>query len=163
VALVVAALGFSLAGQPAAARTYALNVKNITEMQVTIARWLRDSTPKGSLLAVNDVGAIGVIADRPVLDLQGLVTPEALAARAEGLEEYEQFKQGRRTELPTAMSDFVFSHRPDYLVIFPQWYPEMDARRDLLTPVYWVELKDNITSGAPVMVVYRTVWAGEKR
>jgi len=157
VALVIVALALSLMQQPEAARTYALNVKNITEMQVTIARWLRDNAPKGSVLAVNDVGAVGVIAEDPVLDLQGLVTPEALAARAEA------FAQLERREPPLALSEFVFSRRPDYLVIFPQWYPEMEARRDLLTPVFWVELRDNITSGAPVMVVYRTVWAGKRR
>ena len=157
VALVIVALALSLMQQPEAARTYALNVKNITEMQVTIARWLRNNAPGGSVLAVNDVGAVGVIAEDPVLDLQGLVTPEALAARAEA------FAQLERKEPPLALSEFVFSRRPDYLVIFPQWYPEMEARRDLLTPVFWVELRDNITSGAPVMVVYRTVWAGKRR
>jgi hypothetical protein len=35
----------------------------------------------------------------------------------------------------------------------------MDARRDLLTPVFGVQLSDNITSGRPAMVVYQTVWA----
>jgi hypothetical protein len=60
------------------------------------------------------------------------------------------------------MAEFVFSRQPDYVVIFPQWYPEMDMRRDLLTPVYGVELKDNITCGAPMMVVYRSVWADRK-
>jgi hypothetical protein len=53
------------------------------------------------------------------------------------------------------------AHRPDYLIIFPQWYPELDARRDLFAPVYWVHVEDNITCGAPLMVVYRTVWASE--
>jgi hypothetical protein len=152
-ALVVLVLGASLARQPSAAKIYALNVKNITDMQVTIARWLRDNAPRGSLLAVNDVGAIGVISGDPVLDLQGLVTPEALAPRAES---YRQFAAG---QAPLALSEFVFARRPDYLVIFPEWYPEMDARRDLLTPVFAVQLKNNITCGKALMVVYRTVWA----
>ena len=152
-ALVVLVLGASLARQPSAANIYARNVKNITEMQVTIARWLRDKAPRGSLLAVNDVGAIGVISGDPVLDLQGLVTPEALAPRAES---YRQFAAG---QAPLALSEFVFARRPHYLVIFPEWYPEMDARRDLLTPVFGVQLKDNITCGKALMVVYRTVWA----
>ena len=155
----VAVLAVSLALQPQAVALYARNVKNITEMQVTIARWLRDNTPPGSLLAVNDVGAIGVLADRPVLDLQGLVSPEALAPRAAARREAEATGQW-----PTALAEFVFSRRPDYVVIFPQrnWYPELDARRDLLTPVFGVELRDNVTCGAPTMIVYRSKWAGER-
>ena len=81
---VLAVLVASVALQGQSAELYARNVENITEMQVTVARWLRDNTPKNALIAVNDVGAIGVIADRPVLDLQGLVTPEALAPPRRG-------------------------------------------------------------------------------
>ena len=142
----------SLAMQPASAATYALNVKNITEMQVTIARWIRNHTPRGSLLAVNDVGAVGVITDDPVLDLQGLVTTQVLPLRSMG----EQVA-GRA---PALLSQFVFDHRPDYLIIFPRWYPEMDQRRDVFSPVFEVQLRDNITSGSNTMVVYRSVWAG---
>ncbi len=159
VTCVLAALVASLALQSQGADLYARNVKNTTEMQVTIGRWLRDNTPKDALLAVNDVGAIGVLADRNVLDLQGLVTPEALAARAEAYRQY--LATG---ETPTAIADFVFSHRPDYVAIFPapNWYPEIDARRDLLTPVFEVELPDNVTCGSRLMRVYRSIWAGKK-
>lgn len=153
--LFCAVLAASLARQPSHARTYALNVKNTTEMQVTIGRWLRDNAARGSLLAVNDVGAIGVVSDLPVLDLQGLVTPEALEPR--------NMRHRAAGTAPRALFDFIVEHRPDYLVIFPEWYPELDGRRDLFTPVFGVALYDNITCGAPVMVVYRTVWASEGR
>jgi hypothetical protein len=152
-ALFALALGASLARQPAAARTYALNVKNTNEMQVAIGRWVRDHVPVGSLLAVNDVGAIGVISNCPVLDLQGLVTPEVLALR-------DAAHRAAGTA-PRAVFEFIAARKPDYLIIFPQWYPELDGRRDLFTPVHGVLLEDNITCGAPLMVVYRTVWAEE--
>jgi len=151
VVLAAAVLAASLARQPASAATYALNVKNITEMQVTIGRWLRDHAPRGALLALNDVGAIAVITDDPVLDLQGLVTPQVLALRS--------LKRQAEGTAPALLSQYVFERRPDYMGIFPEWYPEMDARRDLLTPVFGVQLSDNITSGRPAMVVYQTVWA----
>jgi hypothetical protein len=150
-ALVAVALAASLARQPASATTYALNVKNITEMQVTIARWVRDRAPRSARLAVNDVGAVGVIAGNPVLDLQGLVTPRVLPLRS--------LKRQMDGTAPAALSEYVFAQEPDYVIIFPRWYPEMDARRDLLTPVFGVRLLDNITCGDAVMVVYRTVWA----
>jgi len=151
---VAAVLLLSLALQPEARNTYARNVKNTTDMQVALGRWLRDNTPEDALLAVNDVGAIGVLAGRPVLDLQGLVTPEALAVRA------ERRRQVAASPLPpTAMVSFIRSRRADYVVIFPNWYGEFRYFSQLFTPVYDVGLDDNITCGAAEMTVYRTAWA----
>jgi hypothetical protein len=152
--LFLGVLAASLARQPSAATTYAKNVRDTTGMQVAIGRWVRDHVPRGSLLAVNDVGAIGVISDCPVLDLQGLVTPEILSRR--------DLAHKAAGTAPRAVFEFIVEHRPDYLIIFPAWYPELDARRDLFTPVHWVYVKDNITSGSPLMVVYRTLWASEE-
>ncbi len=156
VVLLAAVLAASLIRQPAGAWTYAMNVKNTTQMQVAVGRWLEANAPADSLLAVNDIGAIGYLTDMRVLDLQGLVTPEVLPLR-----DMRSMLDGTA---PAKMFDFIVSHRPDYLVVFPQWYPELDQRRDLFTPVHVVELKDNITNGSNVMVVYRTTWArGGKR
>jgi hypothetical protein len=141
----------SLAMQPASAAIYARNVKNITEMQVAIARWVRDHAPKGSLLAVNDVGAIGVITDDPVLDLQGLVTTEVLPLRS--------MRERAANRAPALVLQFLVSRQPDYLIIFPAWYPDLAMRSDLFTPIFQVQLLDNITSGSDTMVVFQTVWA----
>jgi hypothetical protein len=155
VALFAVVIVVSLLRQPSGAETYAKNVRDTTAMQVTIGRWVRDHAPPGSLLAVNDIGAIGFIADMPVLDLQGLVTPEILWRRG----------MARRVDgtAPMLVLEFIADHEPDYLIIFPEWYPDLDMRRDLFAPVFYVELDDNITNGRPLMVVYRTVWAGQSR
>jgi hypothetical protein len=153
-ALVAAALIASIARQPDAAHTYMLNVKNITEMQVTIGRWLRDHAPKGTLLALNDVGAIAVITGDPVLDLQGLVTPEILPLRS--------LKQIDAGAAPRLVFQFLEQRRPDYLAIFPRWYPELATRGDLFTPVFGVSLPDNITCGDETMVVYRARWREQR-
>jgi hypothetical protein len=150
--LLAAVLAASLNRQAAGAQTYAMNVKNTNEMQVAIGRWLKANAPPDSLLAVNDIGAIGCITNMRVLDLQGLVTPEVLSLR--------DMRSQMNGTAPVKMFEFIVSHKPGYLVIFPQWYPELDQRRDLFAPVYWVQLTDNITNGADVMVVYRTIWAG---
>lgn len=152
-ALLAAVIAISLLSQSAGADTYALNVKNTNDMQVAIGRWLRDNTPPDSLLAVNDIGAIGYLSNRRVLDLQGLVTPEILPLR--------DMKHRLEGTAPQAVFDFLAARRPDYLVIFPQWYPDLAAKTDLFTPVYWVEIKDNITNGASVMVVYRANWGAK--
>ena len=154
-ALLAAVLIASLLRQPAAANVYAMNVKNTNEMQVAIGRWLRANVPADSLLAVNDIGAIGFITDMRVLDLQGLVTPEILPLR--------DMKHRLDGTAPRAVFAFLAARRPNYLVIFPQWYPDLDQRRDLFTPVFWVAIEDNVTNGAPVMVVYRADWGAAPR
>jgi hypothetical protein len=153
--LVALMLAASLARQPAAMETYALNVKNITDMQVAIARWVCGNTPKDAVLAVNDVGAIGVIGDRRVLDFQGLVTPETLAPRARDVARF------RQQQAPYELAQYILSRRPDYVVIFPNWYPELAMRSDLLTAVYAraIPREENITCGGDTMIVYRTAWA----
>ncbi len=149
-ALVAVVILMSLLRQPGGAEVYAKNVRDTTKMQVEIGRWIRDHAPPGSLLAVNDIGAIGFITDMPVLDLQGLVTPEILPRR--------DMRRRVAGTAPRAVFEFIVDRRPDYLVIFPQWYPELDLRRDLFTPVHHVLLEENITNGSPLMVVYRAVW-----
>ncbi len=48
---------------------------------IPAALWFRDHTPEGSVIAVQDIGAVGYYAQRPVLDLGGLVTPEIMPLR----------------------------------------------------------------------------------
>ena len=50
---------------------------------------------------------------------------------------------------------YVAERCPDYVVIFPAWFPRLAAREDLLTRVYAVRLDRNEVSGADEMVVYR--------
>jgi len=40
-----------------------------------MGRWCRDHTPPATEIAIPDIGAFGYYADRPVVDLAGLVTP----------------------------------------------------------------------------------------
>jgi len=70
----------------------------------------------------------------------GLVTPEIRPYRREG---------------EAGVLRFVAERCPDFVIVFPAWFPEITARRDLLTPVYRVRLERNEVSGGPEMVVYR--------
>ena len=124
---------------PAADR-YAWGVQNINAMQVHLGRWVDANLPRSATLAVNDVGAIAYFSRRRVLDLMGLVTPEIRPYRREG---------------EAGVLRFVAERCPDFVIVFPAWFPEITARRDLLTPVYRVRLERNEVSGGPEMVVYR--------
>jgi arabinofuranosyltransferase len=141
VALAATLVAAVIALAPAAER-YAWGVQNINAMQVHLGRWLDEHAPRSATLAVNDIGAIAFFSRRPVVDLMGLVTPEILAYRREG---------------ESGVIRYIGQRCPDYVVIFPTWFPGLAERRDLLVRVYAVRLERNEVSGGPEMVVYRLV------
>lgn len=124
---------------PAADR-YAWGVQNINAMQVHLGHWVDEHLPRTATLAVNDIGAIAYFSRRPVIDLMGLVTPEIRPYRREG---------------EMGVLRFIAERCPDAVIIFPTWFPQIAAMRDLLIPIYSVRLERNEVSGGPEMVVYR--------
>ena len=123
-----------------AAERYAWGVQNIEAMQVRIGRWVDANTRPRARLAVNDIGAIAWVSRREIVDLMGLVTPEILPYRREGED---------------GVIRFIGETCPDYVIIFPTWFPRLAGRTDLLEPVERVRLERVEVSGGPEMVVYR--------
>jgi hypothetical protein len=119
---------------------------SINRMQVRLGEWLAQNTPKDAVIACNDVGAIGYFSGRRVLDLLGLVTPEVVSYRKKyplGSENYGAL-------------DFIKDKKPDYLAIFPGWFPNLkDAQ--FLQPVLTVEVTDNTASQYEFSPVPRTL------
>lgn len=109
------------------------NVRSINTIQVHLGKWVKENTPSDVIIAVNDVGAIGYYSDRKIIDLVGLITPEIKTY----FEKYQSSEVGAYA--------FIVEKKPDYLVIFPKWYPLI-----LLSPifesVYSVSLKNNTAS-----------------
>jgi hypothetical protein len=134
---VVARLGLGLFD---GAADYAAKVKNINDLQIATARWLQKTTTPEARIATNDIGAIAYFSGRFIIDTEGLVTPEAIHP-----------KRMRR------FVPFLESQRPDLLVIFPEWYPEIVARTDLFHEVYRIHAAQE-AAGAPSLVMYRTPW-----
>ncbi|MCE7947030.1 MAG: hypothetical protein DYG88_06345 [Chloroflexi bacterium CFX4] len=60
------------------ASVFAQDVQMINSEMVAAAVWLRDNVPPDELLAVHDIGAVGFFANRPILDVAGLVSPEVV-------------------------------------------------------------------------------------
>ena len=52
---------------------------------------------------------------------------------------------------------FLESQRPDLLIIFPEWYPEIVARKDLFHEVYRIHAEQE-AAGAPDLVMFRMPW-----
>ena len=143
----VAALAFA-AGMvgalfPAATR-YGWAVQNIEAMQVHLGHWVASHTPPGARLALNDVGAIPYISRREVVDVMGLVTPAIIPFRREG---------------EAGVLRFLERSCPDYLIVFPEWFPSISAMTGRFQPIYQVHLDHNTVAGAAEMVVYETEWS----
>ncbi len=87
------------------AQSYAQDVAFIEGEMVAAAHWLADNTPPDALIAAHDIGAIGYFAERPLLDLAGLITPEIIPILAD----------------ETKMAHYVLSSEAAYLVTAPGW------------------------------------------
>jgi hypothetical protein len=123
-----------------AADRYAWGVQNINAMQVHLGEWVRDHAPPGARIALNDIGAIAYVSRRFVIDLVGLVTPDILPYRHQG---------------EAGVIRYVSERCPDYVIVFPSWFPQLTARSAALEAVYRVRLERNEVAGAAEMVVYR--------
>ena len=84
-----------------------------------------------------------------MLDTVGLVTPQVQSYLRAG----EAADEG--------VLRFLRQARPDYLVILPNWYPELASRDDLFEPVHEFVLDRVTIAAGPRLVVYRTVWADD--
>jgi len=127
-------------------QVFGKEVANIEDMQVSIGKWVDRNLPQDALVAVNDLGAITYFGQRRVLDTVGLISPEVLEYR----------RQGERLE-PAAFR-FLRDRRPDYAILFPNWYPDIVRREELVEPVHRVVLQENVICGGKEMVVYRMHW-----
>jgi 4-amino-4-deoxy-L-arabinose transferase-like glycosyltransferase len=130
---------------PAMASKYAWNVDNINQMHVALGHWVVENTPPDAVLALNDIGAITYISERQVVDLAGLVTPEVIPLL-------------RAPDRASQLADFMAERDVQYVIIFPNWFPDLATRRDLLEPVHQVTLEHNTICGGETMVVYRAHW-----
>jgi hypothetical protein len=127
-------------------KNYGREVANIEQMQVALGKWIDEELPKDAVLAVNDVGAIAYFSGRKVLDTVGLISPEVLTHIE---------ARSRRDE---GVLEYLTGERPDYAVLFPEWYPRLVADEHLFEPIHRVVLSDNIIAGGDEMVVYRLHW-----
>lgn len=115
------------------------SVSNINAMQVKIGDWIRNNTARDQLIAANDIGAIGFIGERRILDTVGLVEPDLV----------EHYRSGG------TLPDYLAIRDPAYVVLFPNWYPDLVSGDDLLEEAFSVDLPLNVVCGGSRMVVYR--------
>lgn len=97
------------------ASAYERDVAFIEGEMVDVALWLRENTADGALVAAHDIGAIGYFAQRPLLDLAGLISPEVVPLLTD----------------EAALTRYVLESDARYLVTAPGWpYPFLTGRPD---------------------------------
>ncbi len=105
---------FLLAGAwrvPAWAEMLGYNTREIQEIDVEMGRWLAANIPVDETIGIDDIGAIMFLGPRPIVDLNGLVSPEMWPV----------------IDLPsdndTAAMRLLAASGVRYLAIFPGWHP----------------------------------------
>lgn len=113
-AIMIAAilLGFWFLG----ARSYAMDVGFIESQMVETAQWVNRNTPVNSLIAVHDIGAMGFFGKRNLVDMAGLVSPDVIPFIRDEIH----------------LSQYLNHQEVDYLVTFPNWYPQLVQGRQKL-------------------------------
>lgn len=118
------------------ARAYASDVAIIETEMVAAARWVAGNTPPDAWVAAHDIGALGYFAERPLIDLAGLISPQVIPILRD----------------ESALRDYLNREHADYLVTFPGWYPRLTARAE---PVYVSDGRYSLDAGGETMAVYR--------
>ncbi|MFI5178807.1 MAG: hypothetical protein ACHQO8_09595 [Vicinamibacterales bacterium] len=119
---------------------YAAEVQNINDLQVVTAYWVRSHTTPAAVIATNDIGALAFFGQRTIVDTEGLISPESVPYR--------------RNKTTAA---YLAQARPDLLIIFPGWYPELAGRSDILREVDRVTAT-KVVSWGESLVIYRMPW-----
>lgn len=103
------------------ADTYARNVRDINEMHIYLGNWIKDNTHKDDVIALNDIGAITYISQREIIDTVGLTEPEILT-RTSGM---------TKEQKEPVIWDYITEQKPQYVVILPDWYPDIAGKQEL--------------------------------
>ena len=125
------------------ARAYATDVLFVQGEMVATAHWLAEHTPANSLIAAHDIGAAGYFANRPLLDLAGLVTPQVIPFINDD----------------SRLIEFMQTQGVDFAVFFPDWseaYRRM-AHHPCLDVIYTTNLTWTVDQGRANMAVFQWV------
>jgi hypothetical protein len=142
-------LGIALWGTVRWADQFAWNVDNINGMHVSLGRWVAENTSPSAVVAANDIGAIGFVSGREVIDTVGLVTPEVIDVLSPWDWAWKR---------DAALCRYLSYRDPDLVILLPNWYRFLSQNEQVLTPVHAVKLENNTIAGGDTMIVYAPDW-----
>ncbi len=132
------------------AQRYVQSVANVYDGNVRAARWLSERIPPEAVVAVTDIGVFSYLLPNRIVDLAGIAHPEARRVR------YEAAAAGRLADEGTLV--YLGEQRPDFLAIFPDWFPALVAEGSPFTPLESFTIPNNITLFGDQIVIYSTPW-----
>jgi hypothetical protein len=143
--LAIALLALLFWGRGALA--YRDDVGVIEGEMVAIAHWLNENTSPDDLIAVHDIGAVGYLSDRSLLDLAGLIAPDVIPFMTDS----------------EHLADWMIQRGAIYAVFFPDFsdpYTQLDAD-PRFQQVHCTDYAWTLSVGHENLCVYRVV--GETR
>ena len=110
------------------ASTFALQTELLNDSHMQAAHWVDANTPMDAIIATHDIGIVGYITQRQIVDLAGLVTPEVIPIMGD----------------QSKLAEYVRKRHVTYLVVFSGYYQEMLAELD--ARLLYSPNKDNLNA-----------------
>ena len=105
---------------------------------VDVALWINENTPADAQIAAHDIGAIGYFAQRQLIDLAGLISPEVISFLDD----------------ESDVIEFIRESEADFLVTAPGWTYEDLTNSDETKLLFVTELAWTRDQGLNNMAVY---------
>ena len=115
---------------------FARDVAFIETEMVAASRWIAANTEPDARIAAHDIGALGYFGEREIIDLAGLISPDVIPFIRDEAQ----------------LAAYLDSQRVDYLMTFPDWYPDLVESLPL---VYQTNSALTRQMGHENMAVYR--------
>lgn len=130
---------------PSWSRMLGDNSREILEVDLAMGAWLGENLPAGSVVAVDDIGAITYLSERPIVDLIGLVSPEMWPALND-------------EEPVSATVRLLAESGVETMAIFPGWHGLLAGNADIARPVARFQASTHTIIAEPEAVVYSVDW-----
>lgn len=121
------------------------NAREILQIDVALGEWLAASVPADETIALDDIGAIVFLGPRPIVDLNGLVSPEMWPVLDDA-------------DPPTAALRLLAANEVRYLAVFPDWHPVLVSDPAIAQPVQRFTTETHSIIFAQEAVVYEMDW-----
>jgi hypothetical protein len=124
---------------------------NVEDGDGAAAAWLAGNVPGDAPLAVCDIGLVGWRLPNPILDLGGIVSPDRRAFLG-------RMARERALPWPAALRLWLEEKRPEYVVVYPAWFPLLEHESERFPPLHRIRIADNVALAGDELVVYATPW-----
>jgi hypothetical protein len=139
----------------AAVAVFLQSRQNVEDSDVRVARWLAANVPPDALLGLCDIGVVKYRLPNPIVDLAGIASPE----RRDFL---ERMAREHGLPWPQALRLWLEQVRPEYIVVYPRWFPLLEGDPARFPALERIQIPDNVAMGGDELVVYGTPWTRER-